>query len=271
MASFFHRLVALVTNKIFIKNIIGMVVTIFLLIYATLWVLDFYTNHGTSYEITDFEDMNLDEAKEMADKNGFKLVVTDSIYLEGKDPNIVLQQNPKPGVKVKKDRAVYVTTTKVVPDLVILPTMAGGNDNYDLYNKKLNALGIHGKIKSKVSNFKYAENTIVEVWFGKERITFSELKKEKQIPKGSTIECVITKKSVDYIDVPNLKCRTLNEADFILNSYGLKLGKIDKSNVDNENIAFISWQSQPASSVDKIAVGASINVTLVSEKPKDCN
>ncbi|MEZ4950593.1 MAG: PASTA domain-containing protein [Saprospiraceae bacterium] len=120
------------------------------------WWMSCYTNHGESYTVENYLEMDVNDAIKKIEKGGFRYVITDSIYNIDEKPGVVLDQNPKLGEQVKEGRRIYLTITKSNPDQVSLPTLVGNYD-YDQYVKKLKLLNLRASIKEQVFNNKLGQ------------------------------------------------------------------------------------------------------------------
>ena len=96
-------------NRFFWINIIAMILVVIVVIFGTLKWLDSYTRHGDAIEVPNVKNINVDEAEVMLNNRELSLVVIDSTYKKDLPAGTVLEQNPVPGSKIKKGRAIYVT------------------------------------------------------------------------------------------------------------------------------------------------------------------
>lgn len=236
-----------------------------------MW-LKFYTNHGQKLQMVDFKNKKLEDAYELADDKTFQLIVIDSLFVIGKEGNIIIDQNPKTGDLVKEGRKVYVTVTKSNPDKIFVSELPAlyGND-FAQKSLELKNRGILSKIKSK----KYDPgdpNHILEVFYNGELIIDQTIvKKDVAIDKGSTLEFVISNKTDGEILIPDLNCLTLSEADFMLSGNQLLLGEITyKGSTKDSSSVYIIDQLPAYDGVSKIPINSKVNLTVVSIKPSKC-
>lgn len=256
-----------------IKHLILIALFLLTMIFLTLLWLKLYTNHGQKLEMPDFSQMEVRDARKLADKNSFNLIVTDSIFLVGVQGGLIQNQNPKAGSQVKEGRKVYVTSTKYNPDKILvkdLPTLYGSD-----FSQKQTELGYRG-LKSVIKDRKYDSgepNHILEVYYkGKLIINSDVIKENVKIDVGETLEFVVSDKSGGQVTIPNLVCTTLLEARFYLESAELNLGNVIKTeSIDEEGKLFIISQNPPYDGVSKIEMGKDISVTVSTTRPADCN
>ncbi len=93
---------------------------------GVLWYLDIYTNHGSELiEVEDLEGKTAREAIRLLKNGGLEGLITDTVYKDGAAKNVVVNQNPVAGLKVKPGRKVYlIINTNKVP-MVAVPDLAG--------------------------------------------------------------------------------------------------------------------------------------------------
>ncbi len=259
-----------VSGGIFLRNFGGMVATVALVLTLCLWWINCYTKHGESLHIHDFVGMDLDDAIDKASNSSFEIIINDSIFIPGRQANIILTQNPKPESQVKKNRKIYVSVTKKIAELVALPTLKGGNDDYDNFKKKCERKYVQTEISKEVFSNKLEPYTILEVLYNDEEIT-DKLNDGYSVPKGSTIQCVITKRGGGTVPVPELICKRYEEANFLISNFNINKGSIIKDNtVTNEANAYV-WKQVPRySPSSKMRVGEQVDIYLTQYKPKNC-
>ena len=132
------------------------------------------------------------------------------------------------------------------------------------------------KINSKIRDYKYdlgEPNHILEAFYNGELIISKEVNKEDQeIEKGATLEFVLSKKSGGNINVPNLRCMTLEQAIFLLETTNLEIGAIRKNGViTNERSGYVVRQSPAYFPDATVVMGSTIELVISDEKPTDCN
>lgn len=256
------------TSKFFLLNfakLLGVAALLFL--FLTVW-MRCYTRHGDSMEVGSYADMPFEEAIKKIENDDFRYTVTDSIFIPGKQPGLVLEQNPKPKAQVKENRTIYLTITKRIPDMVPLPTLVG-NDNYKRYSNTLKAYFVECRIKKEVFDNRLEPGTILHFFHGDEKITQNDLKKGKKIPMGAKLGFVVTTRSGGKVDVPKVICLRFSEAEFLITSSGLKIGKVtEDSTVSDRNTAYVKSQF-PVNSM--VSLNAGVEVQLTQEKPGSCN
>jgi len=258
------------SSGIFLRNFLGMVGTVVLFLFLTMYWMKCYTKHGESLQVHDYVGMQLEDAIKKAKKRSFNLVVNDSISRPELPPGQIMDQKPKPLSRVKEDRTIYLQITKTVLDKKKLPGLVG-NYNYRQYTNKLARLGLKGTVKERVFNQKYEENTILHLYYKGNKITDEDIKKGVSVPDGSTLEFVVTERGGTMVDMPQLVCMKYSEARFLLSNYSLNIGSlIPDATVRREDDAFI-WRQKPAFDPQAtIRMGTQIDLYLTQYRPDDC-
>ena len=257
-------------STIFLKNFGIFLVLAFLGIFVTKIWLNYYTNHGQALKVPDFIQMDFDEANRLAADKSFELVISDSVFLLNQAPHRVLVQDPPANFKVKENRKIYVTVTKNIPDLVKIPNLLAGNDDFKQYSRKLKRIGVDAKVVDRKYSIKLEKNTILEIKYDGENIT-EKVGTGFQVPMGSTLEFVVTDRGGGTVEVPNLICKSYDAAKFLIKNYGLKVGNATVgTKVKNPEQAYVSKQNpayRPGATMD---IGATIDVEIVGSLPKNC-
>ncbi len=268
----FKELFSFIFSKTFLKHL-GLLVLFFaVVITGILWWLDIYTNHGQKLVLPDYIETKVDKAAKDAKERKFLIVVDDSTHIVGKPGGIIIAQNPKPGSKVKENRKIYVTVTKYNPDKIKikdLPSLYGRN--YEAKQRELAML----KIKSKIKGYKYdisSPNNILEVFYkGKSIISKAGKQKDLEIEKGATLEFILSRKSGGTTDLPKLRCMTLEQAIFLIESRNLNIGLIRKNGqiVSDTETGFVTKQIPAA--IDDIPMGTTVDLYISEDLPEGCN
>lgn len=259
------------TPKAFLRQLFYMALVAITVGFITIMWLRFYTNHGQKLEMPRFIDMHVDDARSIAKKKTFQVVVTDSVHIIGQPGGMILDQNPSAGSFVKENRKIYVRTTKYRPDKIKskdLPVLYGSN-----YNQKRKELSQRG-ITTKIKDYKYDSGEpdhILEVWY-KDQILFDAniARNDVEIEKGGTLEVVLSKRTGGSIEIPDLTCYKLKEARYVLEESKLNMGSIEGGGDGNVEEYYIIGQSPSYSPGTTITMGESINVILSPTKPDGC-
>ncbi len=248
-------------------------VVLFLCIFllcAFLW-LRMYTHHGQELEMADYTGFQYEDAVRDAKKKKFRMSVLDSIHVLGKPGGEILKQDPVAHSLVKERRMIYVTITKRSPDKILsgrLPEMYGKN-----YDRKQRELAEHFEIKSKVVDKRYdpgETGQILEVRYKDKTIMDSRRREnDVEIEKGDVLDFVISEKSGGIVAVPNLVCKTYEEAQFLLENLGLVVGEVtERGTIETMASAYIIDQDPSAG--DEIMMETPILITVSQSRPGKC-
>jgi D-alanine-D-alanine ligase len=260
------------TSKTFLKQVLFIAACVIgLLLLTQLW-LRFYTHHGQKIVLPAFVGMEIDKAREIADDKSFEIIVNDSVFIVGKKGGLITDQNPKATTQVKEGRKVYVTITKFGTETVRvadLPTMYG--NAFDQKKTELKYRDIECVIKDYVYD-PGEPNHILEVWYNGELIMSRDGRKDEiEIKKGGTLECVVSRRDGGDVTVPDLRCLTVEEARFMLESSKLQLGDIaKKGTAEPDAVLYVVSQSPSYDGITNIKMGEKVSIGVSPVKPADC-
>lgn len=266
---FLQTLGAFVLSPAFRRNALALAAVVAVLYLILVLSLRLFTHHGSSLQILDFTGMNVASAQAKARESKLELVITDSIFLVDETPGIILNQYPKPFSRIKKNRSVYVTINSSSPPPVILPGLVGAYD-YGQYTRKLQRLGVKYRILEKRFDAKFEDNTILTVYFDGREISDNELRQGFRVPKGSTLDFIVTERKSNQVSIPDLRCKTYNQAAFVLSSIGLEIGQI-QGDVADYNTAYVYRQDPLPTNALVAGLGTRINLYLSDTLPDDCD
>lgn len=256
-------------SPIFLRNFIGIMAMLTAAFLVTKWSLNWYTRHGESIQVPDYVGMDMRDAARKAEKQNFKLVAIDSFFDSSKRPNTIYQQEPKPMQRAKEGRTIYVSKYRAQADSVLLPSLVSAGYNYDQYTLKLRRLDVKASIKERVFDSKQEENSILHFYFNGRKITDELLRRGVKVPKGSSLEFVITERITNQVPLPDLICKRYDEASFLLSSSSLVLGRVI-GGTGNESSAYIYKQEPEYLPGQMIEKGSSISIYLTLTRPDGC-
>ena len=252
----------------FLKNFGGLLLVLLLFSLLVKGWLRSYTNHGESLQVHNYIGMDLYDAIEKAENRSFQVIISDSLFIVGESPNMVLDQDPKPLSRVKEKRRIYLTISSSTPPEMTLPDLIGSYD-FDQYSRKLKRLDITAVIKERVFNGKLEENTILHFFYKGEKITDAMVKEGVKIPKGSTLEFVVTERNTGMVAIPDLICKKYSAASFLISGNNLNLGTVH-GDVFDRNAAYV-WKQDPAYSPgQQILMGTQVDIYLTETRPSGC-
>ncbi len=259
------------SSWIFIKNFLMVSAVVVALVLLSFWWLKCYTDHGDSLQVADYVGMPLEEVVAKAKAKSFEIVVNDSVFQVGAKPHTVLEQNPLAFSRVKKNRKIYLRVTKRTPDLVKLPDLTGGNDDFKAYSRKLSRRGVKAKILERKFNNKLEENTILEVIYKGKKVT-EQLKEGIKVEMGGLVEFIVTERGGGIVQIPDLACKQFDAASFLIGNYNLNVGSvIPDATVTDKYTAYVWRQIPRFSPSGTMRIGEQIDLYLTQYKPDDCS
>lgn len=110
-----------------LSNIILIILTGCLLLWAVLLWLDHWTMHNSTAIVPDIKNKSYSDATATLAANSLAIEISDSIYDRSKAPGTVIESWPKAGAVVKEGRQVYVTVTAFSPKQVTISMPLTGN------------------------------------------------------------------------------------------------------------------------------------------------
>ena len=228
-----------------------------------------YTNHGESFQLDNLKGKSFGQALKLSKSGKYKLEVIDSLWREDVPPGLVLSQNPLPKAQIKKGRTVYLTMSSGTIPLVKLPQLFDASYDYNSYKRMLEMIGLNAEIKTEIFDNKEAKGTIKSVLYKEKRITEGEIKKGVEVPKGSSLSFVITKRQTQERSVPDLICSTTSDARFQLDSKQLNADIIEDSSVGSIGEAYV--YKQVPSYGEILIAGEYVKLYVTAVKPSSCN
>lgn len=256
-------------SPVFLLNFAGILLMVFSSILLTRWALKIYTHHGESIQVPDYIGMDMRDAERKARKQNFSLVAIDSFFDSSKRPNTIYHQTPEPNQRAKEGRTIYVSKYRAQADSVLLPTLVRAGYNYSQYITKLRRLDVKGSIRKRVFDNKQEENTILYLFYNGRKITDDLLRRGVKVPRGSTLEFVITERITNEVPLPDLICKRYEEATFLLTSSNLSLGQtIGAEGVESN--AFVYRQEPEFLPGKMIPKGTAVDLYLSTTRPDGC-
>ena len=254
-------------NKSLLK-VIGINIAIAVLVVAVLlgilsWSLSSYTRHGQKISVPDLRGESIDKAAETLEALNLTLVVMDSAYNVEKKLNSILEQNPKPGSKVKEGRKVYLVVNASKVPSVEVPDLAG-KSSMKYAKLQLQSVGLVA------GNVIYRPDPHLNAVIGLE-VAGKPVGKGSKLPKGTTVDIVLGDGiGGEEINVPYLLGLTLQEAAFTLQGRGVNIGAIVLQQGTTDSLRAFVYRQVPAHSAGKkIRIGESIDLFVADKLPDD--
>ena len=103
-------IVKFLISKTFLKQILLAILALLVLCFIILKVLKSTTNHGKFETVPDLKGKSMSVAKMELNENHLVMQIQDSANFNPDYPKFsVIEQDPSPGSKVKKNRKIYLT------------------------------------------------------------------------------------------------------------------------------------------------------------------
>jgi beta-lactam-binding protein with PASTA domain len=206
--------------KSFLQNIF-----VFLFLLGVLVCVFFYialpiiTRHDEAIIVPNVIGLTVDEANlELLEKRLRYEVSSSSIYKPHYPVNNILEQHPKPGATVKRNRTIYLTINTNNPKYVSMPNLVDNTIRNAYMVLKSNRL-ILGKIEY-VQDI--AHNCVLEQYYKDKKISPG-----KNIEIGSSIDLLVgINGSITSVIVPVILNNSLEEMELFLIKNNLRLGNI---------------------------------------------
>ncbi len=245
-------------SKTFFKHLGFAVGGAILLLFFTFQILRFYTHHGKAFAVPDFTGMTLEEVYKKAKKNKLRIEVSDSVFNNNRPKGTVIEQNPTPGFKVKKNRRVFLIMNASNPEKVKMPNIIGVSHRQAEAVLKNAGLEI-GRL---IHVPDIAINNVLNQKYNGE-----EIKEGTLVPKGAKIDLVLGMGlSNQKTQVPDLNLYTLENAKNRILRSALNLGAViyDESIIDGtDSIEAKVWRQYPSYRENKmIRLGSTVDLWL---------
>ena len=121
-------------------NLLAMALTVVLICVGVKYGLDIYTHHGEGVPVPNLTGMDFNRAADLLERNGLRIVVSDSGYNKRMPAECVLAQSPGEGTNVKQGHTIYVTVNSPSSPTVAIADIID-NSSVREATAKLTALG----------------------------------------------------------------------------------------------------------------------------------
>lgn len=206
--SFLSKIKSFVLSKQFLKNLGYIVLAYFVVVFLTIYYLDFTTNHGEKIEVPVLVGKNVQSIRGIVENAGLQYEVLDSIYAPELSEGTILSQDPRPtdstNVFVKSGRIIKVRVSKK-HQLVEMPSLIDKSERFAI--SVLKNRGLKYSISYKASS--EANGAILG-----QKFNGKDILEGKRIPIGTTIQLIVGKNEAGMpIQIPNLIGLTINEVN----------------------------------------------------------
>lgn len=136
ISTFFKKLF----SPLMVGNCLGMMLTLCLVTVGALYYFDWYTNHGASVVVPNLRGQKIEVAEKKFAALGLRVEVVDTGYVDTYVGGVVLEQNFRPGTRVKPGRIVQLTINASSARAIALPELAD-NSSRRQAEAKLRSMG----------------------------------------------------------------------------------------------------------------------------------
>jgi len=204
--------------------------------------------------------MTVKQLDEYIKNKPLRYKIIDSTFVANEEPGAILDQSPKAGEKVKRNRRIYLTINSQVPPKTKLPNLYSTSlKNAEIQLK--NAGLLLGDVKKQACLGK-----TVELMKVKGKI----MQKGMEVPKGSKVDLIVCDGIGNRrMEIPDLLGLPYTEAVTALRLSELSIGAIIlNSDVDYKEDGFVFRQTPAAVEGNSILVGEAIDIFLQKDPPE---
>jgi eukaryotic-like serine/threonine-protein kinase len=229
-------------SKVFLKHLLYAVAGFWIFILLVFGALNVYTHHAEALTVPDFTGLTIPEIQDVMQKKKLRYKVIDSVFIYDRKKGSVIEQNPIPNSKVKRNRTIFFVVNANSPMKVLMPNIVGYSLRQAIAEMEAKGLRV-GKLIY-VNDF--AQNYVLE-----QKYKGIPIKAGDKIDKGSYVDIVLGKglknQRTVVPDVRNLN-RYVALKRLITNS--LNIGTINYDNsvlTYNDSVTAIVWKQSPTS------------------------
>lgn len=244
-----------------VKNILIAIGITIGLIFATLLLINIYTNHGESEKVPNLKGVSLEEATVMLKRHNLKAEIIDSVFLKDKKLGTIIEQNPAPNSIVKPGRSIYLIINSKSVRQIPIPDVR--DISLRQAEAMLKSLGIN------IANVQYApseyRDLVLDVKYNGQTLLPGS-----KVPEGGNIVLIAGDGygSASTSGVPSLKGLDLNSATQILNASSLVLGGVVYDVApDGDESQYVIYLQRPEPG-DSVASGSTIDLFLTKDRSR---
>ncbi len=255
----------LITRQPFWVNFLVALVLVFLVGFLVLQSLSWFTNHGSYLKVPAVTGKKVDDAVKFLEKEGFDVIITDSLYNDSVPLNTVKKQIPDAGATVKVNRTVFLNINPTLLPLVDMPRLEGLSYRFAVEKLQKN----HLKLGDTSYKADFMKGSILEQDYNGNKI-----QPGTKLRWGSSINLVIGGGLVaEEIRVPDLLGLTVSEARARLQVTGLLLAAILTTGPVSDTLnAFIVRQNPDVVDQDQkpayIQPGQTVDIWVSVDPPE---
>ena len=130
-------------------------------------------------------------------------------------------------------------------------------------------MDIKTTVQEKVFDSKQEENSILYFYHKGRKITDDMLRRGVKVPKGATLDFVITERITGAVPIPDLVCQRYDAATFLIEGSNLVLGEVF-GDVGFREGAYVYKQEPEYVPGMQMEIGQKVNIYLTSTRPSGC-
>ena len=226
-----------ITTKSFFVNLLAAIALVFLLGFIFFQSLGWITHHGEYLKVPSVTGKNIDEATSLLEKQGFDVIITDSLYNDSLPLNKVKKQLPDEDATVKVNRTVFLNVNPITLPMVDMPKLEGLSFRFaaDKLAKS------HLKLGDTTNRPDFMKGSILE-----QRYKGKEIEAGTKIRWGTSIDLIVGGGlQAREIPVPDLIGLNVSDAKAILTKQGILLAAILTSGVISDTASAFIYKQNP--------------------------
>jgi beta-lactam-binding protein with PASTA domain len=232
------NLIQKIVQKPLWQNILIGIGFLFFLLILFFLSLGWITGYGKTAKVSLVVGQSYVAAQQQLEKDGFEVVILDSIYVDSIAKLAVIRQTPEADEVVKAGRTIYLTINRMVPPQVEMPSLVG----FSLKSAELYLQSLQLKLGSVSYKPDFARNAVLDQLFNGVPIA-----QGVKIPLGSTIGLVIgTGVGGEETDMPNLVGLTYPEAISKLSMQRINVGSVLSLETIKDSTTSFVFRQTPA-------------------------
>ncbi|MEG1794740.1 MAG: PASTA domain-containing protein [Rikenellaceae bacterium] len=246
-----------IRERFWLRQVVIAFTGLFVIVMLSVIALSVYTKHGRQYELPNIVGMTMEEAEEASDGLRLRFDVFDSLYIPGQRKGAILEQYPKPGSIIKKNRRVVITINSYEPKRVEMPYVAG----FSLRHAKSRLVSAGFEIGKLTYISDIATNNVIEQYYEGKLVSRSN---PPIAYMGSKIDLVVGFNGSDALpSVPTLLGTTYRDARDMLWEKGFNLGTIKMDgDVDYTNMMDATVVDQTVFPNAIVSYGTTVGITI---------
>jgi beta-lactam-binding protein with PASTA domain len=232
------NLIQKIVQKPLWQNILIGIGFLFFLLILFFLSLGWITGYGKTAKVSLVVGQSYVAAQQQLEKDGFEVVILDSIYVDSIAKLAVIRQTPEADEVVKAGRTIYLTINRMVPPQVEMPSLVG----FSLKSAELYLQSLQLKLGAVTYKPDFARNAVLDQLFNGVPIA-----QGVKIPLGSTIGLVIgTGVGGEETDMPNLVGLTYPEAISKLSMQRINVGSVLSLETIKDSTTSFVFRQTPA-------------------------